>query len=153
MLALAALPAGCADRGDYPNRPITLVVPWAVGGGTDRVSRQMAVHLEQELGVPVNVVNATGGRGVTGHSRGLRARPDGYTLAMMTVELNMLHHQDLTRINWRDSRPLMSVNEDAAALFVRSDAPWSTLQELEEEIRTRAEAYREDSGNDARLTA
>jgi tripartite-type tricarboxylate transporter receptor subunit TctC len=95
----------------------------------------MAVHLESELGVPVNVVNATGGKGVTGHNRGLRSRPDGYTITMITSELNMMHWTGLTKLDYRECRPLMSINEDAAALFVRQDAPWATLGELENEIR------------------
>ena len=68
---------GCQDRGSYPERPIVLICPWSAGGGTDRVSRQIAAQLERDLGVPVNVVNATGGAGVTGHTRGALARPDG----------------------------------------------------------------------------
>ncbi len=75
LLALS-LPA-CAGRRPFPEAPILIVCPWAAGGGTDRVARQLAVLLEQDLGVPVNVVNATGGDGVTGHSRGALARPDG----------------------------------------------------------------------------
>ncbi|MEZ6113523.1 MAG: tripartite tricarboxylate transporter substrate-binding protein [Pirellulaceae bacterium] len=126
---------GCEREAAYPSRPITLVCPWAAGGGTDRVSRQMAAHLETELGVPVNVINATGGKGVTGHSRGLDARPDGYTLSMITLELNMMHWSGLTRLTPDDCIPLMSVNEDYAALFVRGDAPWQTLPELEQAIR------------------
>ncbi len=127
--------AGCESKSEYPSRPITLVCPWSVGGGTDRVSRQLAVFLEEDLKVPVNVINATGGQGVTGHMRGLAARPDGYTLAMMTLELNMLHWRNLTDLTWEDCRPLMSVNEDAAALFVRADAPWQSLTELEADVR------------------
>lgn len=135
LITIASSLSGCSTEEHYPNRPITLVCPWSVGGGTDRVSRQMAFYLEYELGVPVNVINATGGRGVTGHSRGLRSRPDGYTIAMMTVELNMLHHQDLTSITWQDSEPLMSLNEDAAAIFVQEDAPWKDANELLEHVR------------------
>lgn len=126
--------SGCSDRGGFPEAPITLIVPWGVGGGTDRVARQMARFLEVELKVPVNVVNATGGRGVTGHSRGLRARPDGYTVTMMTLELNMLHWQDLTDISWREGTPLMSVNEDAAALFVPVDSPWRSPRDVLETV-------------------
>ena len=84
-LPLLLVPAGCQRSDEYPNRPITLICPWSVGGGTDQVSRQAAMLLEQELGVPVNVINATGGAGVTGHQRGALARPDGYTLTMATI--------------------------------------------------------------------
>jgi tripartite-type tricarboxylate transporter receptor subunit TctC len=134
LLVLLAL-AGCQRSDEYPNRPITLVCPWSVGGGTDQVSRQAAMLLEQELGVPVNVINATGGAGVTGHQRGALARPDGYTLTMATIELNMLHWRGLTKISHRDFEPVGMLNSDAAALFVRSDAPWQSLKELDEHIR------------------
>jgi len=52
----------------YPRRPITLICPWGAGGGTDAVSRILATLLKQELGVPVNVVNRTGGSGAVGHT-------------------------------------------------------------------------------------
>jgi tripartite-type tricarboxylate transporter receptor subunit TctC len=127
---------GCGGEEAYPSRPVLLVCPWAVGGGTDRVSRQMAAYLEHELGVPVNVINAIGGAGVTGHSRGARARPDGYTLTMMTVEINMLRWRKLTTISWEDFEPVMLINRDSTALFVRKDAPWKDLAELTEAVRS-----------------
>ena len=52
----------------YPDRPITLIVPWGAGGGTDATGRIVASILEKELGQPINVVNRTGGSGVVGHS-------------------------------------------------------------------------------------
>jgi len=86
--------------------------------------------------VRVNVVNATGGQGVTGHSRGARARPDGHTMTMMTVELNMLHWRGLTTITPASFATLALFNRDAAAVFVRADAPWTTLSELERAVRS-----------------
>ena len=123
--------SGCARDKGYPSQPISLICPWSAGGGTDRVSRQIAAQLERELGVPVNVINATGGSGVTGHTRGAVARPDGYTLTMITVELNMLHWRGLTTINHQDFAPLMMFNRDTAALFVRHDSPIQTLDALQ----------------------
>lgn len=133
LLLLAVLP-GCNRRQEYPCRPISLICPWSAGGGTDRVARQLAVSLERELGVPVNVINATGGAGVTGHTRGALARPDGYTMTLMTAELNMLHWRGLTNISYQDYDPVMLVNRDDAALFVRDDAPWQSLAELQKAI-------------------
>jgi tripartite-type tricarboxylate transporter receptor subunit TctC len=135
VVLLSLVLGGCSRQLVYPHRPITLIVPWAAGGGTDRVARQVAAHLEQELGTPVSVVNATGGKGVTGHNRGITARPDGYTLTMATLELNMMHWSGLTDLTHDDCLILMSVNEDCAALFVRDDAPWGSLRELEAAIR------------------
>ncbi len=126
---------GCSSQSHYPSKPIVLVCPWSPGGGTDRVSRQIAAQLERELDVPVNVVNATGGGGVTGHTRGAVARPDGYTITMATVELSMLHWRELTRISYHDFEPLVLLNRDDAAIFVRDDAPWQTINELQEAIR------------------
>lgn len=134
-LAVCLLVGGCSPEQQWPARPITLVCPWSAGGGTDRVSRQIAMQLETELGVPVNVVNATGGGGVTGHTRGAMARPDGYTLLMATVELNMLHWRGLCPITPESFRPLVMLNEDSGAIFVRSDAPWKSIVELEQAFR------------------
>lgn len=128
---------GCRDEQRFPSRPVTLICPWSPGGGTDRVSRQVAVLLEVELQIPVNVVNATGGSGVTGHTRGARAKPDGYTLMMITVELNMLHWRGLTNISYHDFEPLMLLNRDDAAVFVRADSPSKSLADLQDEIRAR----------------
>ena len=52
----------------YPDRPITLIVPWGAGGGTDAVARFLASELEKDLKQPINVVNRTGGSGVVGHT-------------------------------------------------------------------------------------
>ena len=80
----------------YPERPVTLIVPWAAGGGTDATARIIASLLEKELGQPVTVVNRTGGSGVVGHAAIASAAPDGYTIGMITVEIGMMHWQGLT---------------------------------------------------------
>ena len=102
----------------------------------------MAALLEVELGVPVNVVNVTGGSGVTGHTRGALAPADGSTMTMITVELNMLHWRGLTNIRPDDFRPLMLLNRDDAALFVREDAPWRSLNELKAAVAADPRALR-----------
>ena len=89
-VALAlALTAGAASAA-YPERPITFIVPWGAGGGTDGTARYFAAMMEKELGQPVNVVNRTGGSGVVGHSAIATAAPDGYTVGMITVEISMM---------------------------------------------------------------
>jgi tripartite-type tricarboxylate transporter receptor subunit TctC len=81
----------------FPDRPITLIVPWAAGGGTDAVARQIAFMLERDLKQPVNVVNRIGGSGVVGHSAIASAAPDGYTIGMITLKINMMHWVGLTQ--------------------------------------------------------
>jgi tripartite-type tricarboxylate transporter receptor subunit TctC len=135
VMVLGGLLAGCSAREPYPSRPIVLICPWSAGGGTDQVARQVALLLEKDLGVPVNVINATGGAGVTGHTRGALATPDGYTLTIITVELSMLHWRGLTNVDYHDFDPVIMLNRDDAALFVRADSPWKSLADLERAIR------------------
>jgi tripartite-type tricarboxylate transporter receptor subunit TctC len=119
----------------YPERPLTLIVPWGAGGGTDATARIVASLLEKEIGQPINVVNRTGGSGVVGHSAIAEATPDGYTLGIATVEIGMMHWQGLTELTSENYTPLALVNEDPAAVTVRADAPWADLGALIEEIK------------------
>jgi tripartite-type tricarboxylate transporter receptor subunit TctC len=120
---------------NYPNRPITLIVPWGAGGGTDAVARIIAALLEKDLGQPVNVVNRTGGNGVVGHSAISTAAPDGYTLGMITVEISMMHWAGLTQLNPGDFTALGLMNIDPAAVTVRADSPYKTLDDLVKAIK------------------
>ena len=72
-------------QGDYPSRPVTLVVPWAAGGSTDAVARILAARLSSDVGRPFVVDNRTGANGTIGFASVARARPDGYTLLLGTV--------------------------------------------------------------------
>jgi tripartite-type tricarboxylate transporter receptor subunit TctC len=114
----------------YPERPITLIVPWGAGGGTDATARIIGTLLEKELKQPVNVVNRTGGSGVVGHSAIAQSPPDGYTLGLITVEIGMMHWQGLTELKGSSYTPLGLVNADAAGVQVRADSPYKTLPEL-----------------------
>src|SRR5215203_5224691 len=114
----------------YPSRPITLIVPWGAGGGTDATARIIATLLEKELGQPVNVVNRTGGNGVVGHAAIASAAPDGYTIGLATVEISMLHWQGLTELTGASYTPLALVNADPAGIQVRADAPYKTVNDL-----------------------
>ena len=126
---------GCSKPAEYPNRPLTMVVPWAAGGGTDAVARVMASLVEKELGKPVNVVNRTGGSGVVGHQAIAGAAPDGYTIGIITVEIAMMHHQGLTDLAGTSFTPLGLVNYDATAMQVRADAPYANLSALMQAIK------------------
>jgi tripartite-type tricarboxylate transporter receptor subunit TctC len=95
----------------------------------------MASLLERELGRPVNVVNRTGGSGVVGHSAIANARPDGYTIGILTVEIAMMHHQKLTKLNGASFTPLGLINLDPTAIQVRADSPYQNLRDLLDAIR------------------
>ncbi|UIJ70758.1 tripartite tricarboxylate transporter substrate binding protein [Aurantimonas sp. HBX-1] len=131
-LVLAGLAASSPvlAQSDYPNRPIQMIVPWGAGGGTDAVGRVFASLLQQELGVPVNVINRTGGSGVVGHSAIANAEPDGYTLGIVTIEIDMMHWQGLTDLTYEDFDILAVVNSDPGGIMVSADSPYQTAEEL-----------------------
>ena len=114
----------------YPERPITLIVPWGAGGGTDATARIIASLLEKELGRPVSVVNRTGGSGVVGHQAIASAPADGYTLGMITVEIAMMHWAGLTQLKHSDYTAIGLVNSDPAGVSVRVDAPYKSVKDL-----------------------
>lgn len=136
VLALAALvvPTGCEPPAttaeNYPQKTITIICPWAAGGGTDRVARFWADALQAEFGKPCVVVNRTGGAGAVGHTAGATARPDGHTLTIITFELSTMHRMGICDLTYEDYECVLQVNADPAAILVRQDAPWTTLQEL-----------------------
>jgi tripartite-type tricarboxylate transporter receptor subunit TctC len=107
----------------YPERPVTLIVPWGAGGGTDATARIIGTLLEKELGQPVNVVNRTGGSGVVGHAAIAGSPPDGYTIGMM-------HWVGLTQLSGASYTPIGIVNADPAGLQVRADAPYKNAKDL-----------------------
>lgn len=121
----------------YPNRPVTLIVPWGAGGGTDATARILASIMEKDLKQPVTVVNRTGGNGVVGHSAIAEAAPDGYTIGLITVEIGMMHWQGLTKLDGASYTPLGLVNADPAGLQVRADAPYKTAKDLVEAIKAK----------------
>ena len=69
-----------AAQADYPNRPITVIVPFAPGGPSDTVARLVSGPMSRQLGQPVVVQNVAGGGGTVGTVRTKRAAPDGYTI-------------------------------------------------------------------------
>ena len=131
-LASVALLAGSlpAAAQSYPSRPITLIVPWGAGGGTDATARIVASLLEKEINQPVTVVNRTGGSGVVGHAAIASAAPDGYTIGLATVEIGMMHWQGLTELTGASYTPIGLVNADPAGVQVRADAPYKTVNDL-----------------------
>jgi len=128
-LALAASATGAMAQA-YPDRPITLIVPWGAGGGTDAVARMIGSLVERDLGQPVNVINRTGGSGVVGHAAIAGAAPDGYTIGMITVEITMMHHQKLTELDGASYAPIALVNLDPAGLQVRADSPYKSVNDV-----------------------
>ena len=127
--ALSSAPALAAC--DWkPERPVTYVVPWGAGGGTDANSRMLASLLEKQMGQPFNVVNRTGGNGVVGHSAIANAEPDGYTVGAVTVEITTMRHAGLTELDHTGVTPIALVDIVPSSVLVSKDSPFKTIDEL-----------------------
>ncbi len=131
-LAFAACALGpqLAIANDYPDRPIELVVPFQAGGGTDAVARAFGVAAQKHFPKGVVVVNKAGASGGIGWNYMMNAKPDGYTLAMVTVEMVILPHLNLFNRTYADVTPIAQLNADPAAVIVRTDSPHKTIEEL-----------------------
>lgn len=119
----------------WPARPITIIVPWGAGGGTDAHMRLLASFLEKDLRVAVNVINQTGGNGVTGHSAIANAAPDGYTFGAVTAEITMMHQTGLTTLTHKDFTPVSVLNRTEAGFIVAKNSPWKDLKSALADIK------------------
>ena len=84
-LIAAAGFAFAADAADFPSRPVTIIVPFAAGGGTDITTRTLAGPMAEALGAEIVVKNTAGAGGTIGAAETARAKADGYTIGMMPV--------------------------------------------------------------------
>ena len=130
LLAAGALLASAGAALAFPDRPVQIIVPWAAGGGVDTVIRTFAHGFEKELGVPVNVVNRTGGGGLTGHTFIATAAPDGYTLGGASPEIAFYKALGLGDLTTESFDLFSRVSLIPAGVTVRADAPYKDLKEF-----------------------
>ena len=133
LAALAAtglMPGLAWAQSGYPNRPIELIVPAGAGGGTDVLARAFAEAAKKHLSQPFTVNNRPGASGMIGHGEMINAKPDGYKLAVVFAEIVIVPHLGLTKLSYEDFTPIAQLNADPAAITVRSDSPWKTLEEF-----------------------
>jgi tripartite-type tricarboxylate transporter receptor subunit TctC len=126
-----ALPPAHAQK--WPERTITLVVPFAAGSATDVLGRIIAHALGEALGTNVIIENVSGAGGMTGSARVARSEPDGYQLVLGNVathaQSQALYRAPAYNVE-TDFEPIAPVGELAAILIGRKDIPASTLQEF-----------------------
>ena len=132
---IAALAAGtmAATAQDWPNRPITLIVPFAPGGGIDASARIQALAMAELLGQTIIVENMGAAAGMAGSSRVAKALPDGYTFLIGNTGTHAynqsLYKQPLYNAA-EDFQPVGLVSESPRILLARTDLPVSNLKEV-----------------------
>lgn len=115
----------------YPEGDITFIVQAAAGGGSDLTSRALAVELEKTLGVSVIVENRPGAAGSTAMQYMASAKPDGYTIGFVPVEISMLGHQGFD-VDPADYDFLGQIMLAPGVISVPNDSPFETLEDLVE---------------------
>ncbi len=117
----------------YPTKPITMVVPFTPGGGTDLMGRLFSERLSRALGVQVIVDNRPGAGGTIGTELAARAAPDGYTLLMgsvSTISINPSLYKDLKSNPMKDLAPISLVASTPSIVAVPVGLPANSMQEL-----------------------
>lgn len=137
--AIAARPRLAAAAEKYPERPITIVVPWGSGGGADQMGRAAAAILQDTLKVSVPVINVPGANGNNGIVKMVEGDADGYTLAVLvgdTFDGNLLSK---TPAPWqmKDIVPLAVMNRQPFAYYVAANSPNKTWADVEKAARQR----------------
>lgn len=117
----------------FPSRPITLIVPFAPGGPTDTISRNVAQKMSETLGQPVLVDNRPGAGGQIGGVFVKQAKPDGYTLFVGASEMFAINHTLFKKFGYdplKDFVPVSAFVETPMVLVVSKDSPANSVQEL-----------------------
>jgi tripartite-type tricarboxylate transporter receptor subunit TctC len=129
-LAALVLPAQAEQ---YPARPVTIMVPFAAGGGSDLLARLVAQKLEQKLGKPFIIENRPGAATTLAAMNTVRATPDGYTLMQATsstMAINVSMHKKLPYEPLKDLVPVALLSSSPFFLVVNNDLPVKSVADL-----------------------
>jgi tripartite-type tricarboxylate transporter receptor subunit TctC len=131
-------------RAEYPDKPITMIVPWAAGGSTDQTARVLAKAAEASLGQPIVIINRPGASTTIGMAELANSKPDGYTIGTLssTGYLIALQGRHLPFHPINAFSYISYYGDNVIAVATRSDAPWKTLKDLVEDGKKRPGAIK-----------
>ena len=133
LAAALALIAAPAPAQQYPSRPVTIMVPFAAGGGSDLLARLVAQKLEERLGKPFIIENRPGAGTTLAAMQTVRATPDGYTLMQgtsSTMAINVTMNKKLPYEPLKDLVPVALLSSSPFFLVVRTDSPLKTVADV-----------------------
>ena len=125
---------------DYPTKPITLMVPWAAGGGTDTGARILAAIAEKKAGQPIIVVNKVGAGSQVGLTELSRAKPDGYYLgfpSLPAANTIILDPERKAAFDVDSFLPIINQVLDPGLIWVKADSPYKTINDLLDDAKKR----------------
>ncbi|KRC73580.1 ABC transporter substrate-binding protein [Achromobacter sp. Root83] len=137
-LALGALCAVPASAADYPDRPIRLIVPTSPGSTADMVARVVAENLGKTLAQPMIVENLAGAAGIPGTRQLVSAKPDGYTLGIVSSNhaINPSLYKSMPYDAVKDITPISVIGTTPLVVVVAENAPYKTMADLLKAART-----------------
>lgn len=140
-LAIASLAnTGLARAETYPSRPITLIVPWGAGGGSDQMARAVANVMQDVLQhASVPVINVPGADGNNGMVKLVEADPDGYTIAEFASDTFYGNITSKTAPPWKlkDITPLAVMNRQPFVFFSAANGPYKSWNDIEKAAKTK----------------
>jgi tripartite-type tricarboxylate transporter receptor subunit TctC len=134
VAALGCAALAHAQDAAWPTKPITIVVPFPPGGGTDIISRAIGAKLQERLGKTVIIENKPGASGILGTQQVARAEPDGHTVVIgitNTFAINPTFYRD-KQLNYdplKDFQPVAFLADSPHVLVINPDTPATTLKE------------------------
>lgn len=131
LVATVVLGLG-VEASDYPNKPITMIVAYSAGGGTDVAARTVAKYAEKYLGQTIVVENRTGAGGQIGFTALSKARADGYTIGLINVPAINLIAATRPGVTYQmsDFEPIANVVLDPMVLAVKADSQFKTMSDF-----------------------
>jgi tripartite-type tricarboxylate transporter receptor subunit TctC len=144
LVAATVLPA--QSRAAYPERPITMIVPFAAGGPTDVIARIVGEHMSRTLGQQIVVENVAGAGGTTGITRAAQAAPDGYTIAMGHMGTHGAApavYPDMKYDPAKDFEPVGLAAGTPILIVARKDFPAKDLKEFVAYVKKNSEKLNE----------
>lgn len=131
LVVCAGFFSQAAFAGDFPSRPITIVVPYSAGGGTDLQARSLASVADHYFSQPVVVTTKPGGGGAVGAAYVAKSRPDGYSLLYAVPAVTVIKpYMTKTPYAFSDLEPIIRVNDAPRILAVGAQQPFKTLDEF-----------------------
>src|SRR5437588_5869776 len=133
--AIAALADPAVQQ--YPGgRPVEMPVMFGAGSAADVTARYLADGMAKLLGVPVPVMNRTGGGGAIGYSHVSKQKPDGHCIIWNSNSISSTYHSGVLSFDYTAFDPVARVSLETPAIAVRADAPWQRLHEFIEYARS-----------------
>ncbi len=135
VAAVSIITAAGAARAEFPERPISLIIPWDAGGSTDQTARVLAKAAEKALGQPVVPVNKPGAATVLGMTELAAAKPDGYTIGVLSSSSYLIPLAG-RQVQYDPEKSFSYISyygDNLIGVAVPANAPWKTLKDLVED--------------------